>query len=212
MKQAVGILGGTFDPVHNGHLRLAIECCEQLSLESVLLIPLDSPPHRNPPVASAEHRLAMLQLAARDISCLKVDDRELRRGGISYTVDTVRLLRKDMPDTPLFLITGNDAFNNIHTWHDWQGIIEYVHIIVAGRPGQAVTNGKARAFLEKYRIDPSRLPVNSLAGNICEVEIPALDISSTRIREIIRDEKRPGGLIPDSIVDFIYSKRLYRET
>ena len=213
MKQAVGILGGTFDPVHNGHLRLAIECREKLSLESVFLVPLDRPPHREVPVAPAEHRLAMLQLAVQDIACLKVDDRELRRGGVSYTIDTLRHLRKDMPDNPLYLITGKDAFNAIHTWREWQSITDYVHIIVACRPGQvhADTAGEVMSFLEKHRAQQPQSSNVAPAGNIYEIEIPALDISSTRIREILHAGKITRGLLPDSIVDYIHDNGLYRE-
>ncbi|MGH8120697.1 MAG: nicotinate (nicotinamide) nucleotide adenylyltransferase, partial [Gammaproteobacteria bacterium] len=131
----IGILGGTFDPVHHGHLRLAIECCERLALAEVRLVPLRVPPHRKPPRASPEHRLAMLKLAAENKNNLIVDDSELRRKTISYTIDTVSTLRKSSGRTPLCLLLGTDAFNMLHTWHRWQALLDYVHVVIAERPG-----------------------------------------------------------------------------
>ena len=208
---AVGILGGTFDPVHHGHLRLAIECREKLSLHRVHLVPLGKPPHREPPHASTDHRLQMLQLATRGIEGLKVDEHELSRGGVSYTIDTVRQLRMDMPDTPLCLITGRDAFNAIHTWREWQSIPDYVHIIVVGRPGHTPEpeSVEIRSFLAQHRVTDLCIRGDALAGHIYEIEIPELDISATRIRQIIRKGNNPRGLLPESVVEFIYKNRIY---
>ncbi len=131
----IGILGGTFDPIHHGHLRCAQELLQDLPLDEVRLVPCRIPPHRDTPQASAEQRLRMLKAALDGAPGLTVDDRELSREGPSYTVDTLHSLRAEFGATPLCLIVGMDAFNGLDRWHRWQELIGLAHIVVAHRPG-----------------------------------------------------------------------------
>lgn len=213
MKQPVGILGGTFDPFHHGHLRLAIECREKLQLRSLRLIPLYTPPHRQPPVASAGQRLAMLEIAVRGHKFLQVDDCELRRHGVSYTIDTLKQVRNDINDEPLCLLMGRDAFNTLTSWRDWQHLIDYCHIVVVDRPGKPLSSSNAelaefiRRHLSEKTDELAKLP----AGKLLEIDIPLLDISSTQIRAIIQAGHDPSGLLPEEVIDYIHTHSLYRQ-
>src|SRR3569833_2622728 len=131
----IGLLGGTFDPIHFGHLRPAMDLLDELGLDHVRLIPCGVPPHRAAPRAHAEHRLTMLRLAVSGEPRLRVDERELRRPGPSYMVDTVLSLREELGDTPLALIIGMDALNGLATWRRWRELVALCHLIVMERPG-----------------------------------------------------------------------------
>ena len=132
----IGIFGGTFDPIHYGHLRPASEIRRTLNLDALYLVPAANPPHRPSPVATPAQRLTMLELALTEFPELQVDDRELQRGGISYTVDTLRSYRSQYPQAALALLVGTDAFDGIETWHQWQQLPELAHIVVMQRPGR----------------------------------------------------------------------------
>ena len=129
MTQPVGILGGTFDPVHNGHLHLATTFLETLNMAELCFVPLNTPPHRTPPLASAEQRLEMLELAVENQAGLKIDDCEIRRGGISYSIDTLKHLRKILNETPICLLMGIENFNTLNHWHQWQSLLDYAKIL-----------------------------------------------------------------------------------
>ena len=133
----IGIFGGTFDPIHYGHLRPAQEAMQKLALAELRFVPAAQPPHRPPPLASAAQRLAMIELAIRDLPGFRADDRELQRGGLSYTVLTLESLRAELGNTPLCLLVGADQFRNFETWHRWQEIPDLVHLVVLNRPGTA---------------------------------------------------------------------------
>src|SRR5438552_2155932 len=133
-KKAIGILGGTFDPIHLGHLRMAIELYEALDLARVHILPCYHPVHRKFPVASPEHRFEMVKTAVADEPSLFADDREIRRQGPSYFIDTLLEMRQEMPKTPLCLLLGIDAFLGFTSWHRWQEILDEAHLIVAYRP------------------------------------------------------------------------------
>lgn len=213
MANAVGILGGTFDPFHHGHLRMAIECREKLQLESVRLVPLYTPPHRRPPVASAEHRLAMLSLAVRDHDFLQVDDCELQRRGISYTIETIKQIRNGMATTPLCLLMGRDAFNALTAWRDWRNLIDYTHIVVADRPGGSTGDNDTDLadFVRQFRTDNPDELRSPGAGKLYELTIPLLDISATGIRKIFQAGKDPAGLLPEPIIEYVQSHSLYQQ-
>jgi nicotinate-nucleotide adenylyltransferase len=206
----IGILGGTFDPIHNGHLRLAVEALEQCHLSEVHFIPSGTPPHRNAPHASASDRLHMVQLAVHNNPAFLADQRETYRTDACYTVDTLGALRTELgSQQPLCLLLGSDAFAQLHTWHQWQQLFDLAHIVVMQRPGQPLGNLMAKAdpvLLREYssRLAPSpKLLHESPSGHIVVLNIPALEISSTDIRERCVAGKNIHALVPDSVAHFI---------
>ncbi len=131
----MALLGGTFDPVHYGHLRCADEARQKLGLKNLYLLPAGSPPHRDEPQATCKQRLDMLQLARREFPLLLIDDRETRRNGPSYMVDTLQELRQELPNRSLLLLIGQDVANQLHSWYQWQQLFELAHIVILTRPG-----------------------------------------------------------------------------
>lgn len=210
MAKPIGILGGTFDPVHNGHLRLALEIYQALELAEVRLIPLHTPPHRKAPAANDGQRLAMLHLAVNGVPGLVVDDREIIRGGTSYTVETLQSLRLETGDTPLCLIMGMDAFQSLHTWHQWTTIPDYAHIILAGRPGskESIKHYAVRKFYAGH-VCKNRSALRRPCGRIMKINVPVLDISATRIRKLCAQNREVRYLLPDTVVRYIKRETLY---
>ena len=210
MAKPIGILGGTFDPVHNGHLRLALETYQALDLAEVRLIPLHTPPHRRAPAAGQRQRLAMLRLAVKGVPGLAVDGREIARGGPSYTVETLQSLRAETGNAPLCLIMGMDAFQSLHTWHQWTTILDYAHIIIADRPGSKVTI-KHHAVRKLYsgHICKNRSALRRPYGRIMKINVPVLDISATRIRGLCAQNREVRYLLPDTVVRYIKRETLY---
>ena len=212
MTKPIGILGGTFDPVHHGHLRMAIECRERIDLEEVRLIPLHAPPHRQHPVALPEQRLAMLEIALRDLHGLIVDDCELRRNTVSYTIDTVSSLRQTAGTTPVCLLMGTDAFYTLHTWRRWQELLDFVHIVIAQRPGNRIKPEAAELsrILDKHSTSDISVLHKTPAGRIFEIHMPLLDISATQIRDIFSEKRNPSFLLPEGVIDYINSNHIYQ--
>lgn len=213
----LGILGGTFDPVHVAHLRLAHEAWEGLDLAQVRLVPNAIPPHRAAPGAPAEHRLAMLRLAIAGHPGLAVDERELLRPSPSYTIDTLESLRREAgTQAPLCLILGADAFVLLETWHRWQSLFVQAHVVVAHRPGHPPGDWGARmgealrselaARVTSEPADLKRTP----SGRICALPVTQLDVSATRLRALLAAGRSPRYLIPDSVLDYIETHHLYR--
>lgn len=212
----IGVLGGTFDPIHFGHLRLAEEVGETLRLEEVRFIPSGTPPHRSAPAVPAEHRLAMTQLAAAGNPRFMVDEREVRRAGPGYTYDTLKTLRAEQGETrPLALLLGADAFLEFATWHRWREIFGLAHIAVAHRPGFPVEQWSGRMPLPLAREYSARRMQQPLAvhlapaGGIVVVPFTALDISATAIRDMLRAGASPRYLLPGAVLDYIRTHRLY---
>ena len=206
----IGILGGTFDPIHNGHLRLAVEALEQCGLNEVHFIPSGTPPHRKAPQASATDRLHMVQLAVHNNPAFLADQRETYRTDACYTVDTLTELRKELgSQQPLCLLLGSDAFAQLHTWHQWQRLFELTHIVIMQRPGQPMGNAMSKAdplLLHEYtsRLAPApKVLHESPAGHIVVLNIPALEISSTDIRQRCAGGKNIHYLVPDAVAHFI---------
>lgn len=209
MSDAIGILGGTFDPIHFGHLRSALEVCEQLNLAHVRLIPSARPPHRDQPHATPQQRLMMLHLAMKNADSFIVDDRELQRDGISYSIDTLLSLRQDFPDNPLFLLLGTDAFLGIQTWHKWQGLLELAHIVVIRRPDETlVMPMDMNTWYQQHLALPN--DAQRLAGKIWPVTVTQLAISATAIRTAVLEGKNPQFLLPDAVIQLINQLGLYR--
>lgn len=205
------IYGGTFDPIHHGHLRLAIELCDRLEVERVSLVPCHIPPHRGDTGASASQRLQLMELALQGEPRLYIDDRELLRAGASYTADTLRQLREELgPDQPLVMVVGTDAFAGFDRWREWERIPELAHIVVVRRPGPALDPESTPArLLASRRVEDVESLRGTPAGCILELDPPLLDISATGIRERIAAGRSPRYLIPDSVWEEIRRLGLY---
>ncbi len=209
--RAVGILGGTFDPVHFGHLRMAQEQGEQLGLDEVRFIPSAQPPHRTAPQAAAAHRAAMVQAAIAGNPLFAFDDRELRRPGPSYMVDTLASLRADLgAGVALHLLLGADAFLGLHSWHRWRELFESAHIAVACRPGvELQTETMAPELREQWQLRHSPQTGGAAAGKILLHEITALEISSSAIRAALQQGGSPRYLLPEPVLGYILENHLY---
>ena len=182
---SVAIFGGTFDPVHNGHLRSAIEIKEALGVDELRLMPSHRPPLRGAPGAESRQRLAMVAAAVNGQSGLRVDDRELRRDGPSYTVDTLRDLRAELgAAVSLTVVMGSDAFNQLHRWQDWQSLFSLANVLLLHRADYPLAaDAMVTAFVEERRVaDASELTAVS-AGGFYELGLIQLPISATDIRQ-----------------------------
>jgi len=208
----LGLYGGTFDPIHYGHLRTAVEVREALGLDEIRFIPCGDPPHRPPPGASAGQRLKMLQLAlARAEPGLVIDARELARSGPSYTVDTLASLRSERADTPLCLILGLDAFRGLTTWHEWHRLFELAHCLVMCRPGvEADLPEKLAAEVHGRLVTDPALLRAAVAGHVYYVDVLQLDISATQVRQAVSRHRSARYLTADAVLDYIADKGLYR--
>lgn len=209
-KQPMGVFGGTFDPIHYGHLRTAYELKQTLGCAQIRFLPCGLPPHRATPVASAEQRLKMVSLAVEGQRGFVVDDRELHRGGPSYSVDTLESLRIEFPDWPLCLFVGMDAFLGLPRWYRWQRIFELAHVVVAHRPGWRVPERGPLGELLSQRgtVDVQELHTQ-LAGRIFVHAVTQLEISSTEIRDLIRAGRDPRFILPDPVRDNILESGCY---
>lgn len=197
----LAVFGGTFDPIHLGHLCVAWEASELLDAD-VLMMPSGVPPHRPPPIASADQRVAMLQVALRDQSRLVLDARELTRSGPSYTVDTMIELRGEQGDRPLVLLLGADAFAGLPSWHGWRQLFELAHIGVLSRPGEqaALPDALKLETARRWVDDPAAL--QSLpSGKLIALSVTPLEISATRIRELIAAGREPRYQLPSGLFD-----------
>jgi nicotinate-nucleotide adenylyltransferase len=210
LKQATGIFGGTFDPVHFGHLRTALEIRQALELAEVRLIPCYQPVHRKLPLASPKDRLAMVQCAIAGEPALCVDDCEIRRKSPSYTIDTLLTLRKQLPDTSLCLIMGIDALLGLPGWHRFEEILENAHLIVAHRPQYQLPKTGIIATLLKNRLSQSHLALHETrAGLIYLHPVTPLEISATDIRRQIATGNNPRYLLPDAVHEYIRQHGVY---
>lgn len=206
--QMIGIFGGTFDPVHYGHLRSALEVKELFGLDEVRLIPCHQPPHRDQPKASATIRLRMLQQAINHEPGLIVDSRELDRAGPSYMVDTLKSLREEFSGQSLLLFIGSDAFENLTSWHRWQQLFDYAHLVVLIRPGYAIKTHD-EFFNQRLAHDKTELS-QTPAGSIFFQPVTQLDISATAIRNMIAQKQSPRFLLPDAVIEYIQQHQLYQ--
>jgi nicotinate-nucleotide adenylyltransferase len=213
-RKMLGIYGGTFDPVHFGHLRTALEVKESLGLTELRYLPCRSPPHRGLPGASAQQRLLMLELALQDAGVgFCIDRRELDRDGPSYMVDTLTSLREEMAGQPICLILGLDAFAALPSWHRWRELFLLAHLAVMRRPNspEPVWAEELAEIVRARRVDAAwDLPASSF-GRIIFLDVTQLAISATGIRQLIADGKNPRYLLPDSVLAMIQSQGLYRD-
>jgi len=207
----IGILGGTFDPVHFGHLRAASEVRERLELSELRLMPAGNPPHRSVTHASAQHRMAMLRLALEGHPDLLEDDREVRRAGYSYMVDTLEEIRREEGSKALLLIIGQDAANVLDTWHDWQQLFRLTHIVIMRRPdSRDVYSGQLSREIQPRLVHEARHLQAAPAGRVMTLDVTQLAISSTDIRRQFAHGLSPRFLLPDPVIDYIRRHGLYR--
>ena len=210
MTQRIGILGGTFDPIHIGHLRAALETAELMALDQVRLIPSARPPHRDTPQVSAEQRLQLVQLAAANLPPLLVDDRELRRDSPSWTIDTLQSLREELgAQAQLFLLLGWDAFCGLPSWQRWTELLEHCHMLVLQRPDADLDAPQALRDLLAARSVADPHALQGPAGQIAFVWQTPLAVSATDIRRRLATGRSARFLVPDAVLQHIHAHGLY---
>jgi nicotinate-nucleotide adenylyltransferase len=210
--QSIGIFGGTFDPIHYGHLRTALELKERLSFTQVHFVQCANPPHRGAPMIDAALRLRMVEAAVGGEAGFVADDREIKRSGLSYTIDTLASFRAEFPALSLSLLLGMDAFLNLPQWHRWQELFDLAHVVVAHRPGWRApqTGALGDLLLERRTANGGELAA-SRAGRIHVQPVTQLEISSTDLRASIRAGIDPQFLMPDSVRKMILETECYAE-
>jgi nicotinate-nucleotide adenylyltransferase len=199
-KRPIAILGGTFDPVHNAHLRVAWEAGEVLAAE-VRLMPANVPPHRPAPVASAEQRVALLRAALAGQSRLLLDERELRRPEPSYTVHTLREMRAEFGgERPLILLVGADAFAGLPTWREWRELFDLAHVAVLTRPGHGLAlPAELAAEIAARRASAAAALHSSAAGKVFDLAVTPLEISASVVRTLLASGRQPRWLVPEAL-------------
>ena len=206
----IGIFGGTFDPIHCGHLRTGLELMEALRLDELRWVPVGNPGHRDPPRAAASLRLAMVRAAIAGQPGFVLDEREIHRAGVSYTFDTLNEIRRERPQQPLCLLLGMDAFSGFHTWSHALEILQLAHLIVATRPGCAMpADGPSAALLAARRAtDPHDLRAAG-AGLIHVRAVTSLEISSTELRDLLQRGGDPRYLVSETVRAIILESGCY---
>lgn len=211
MTELLAVFGGTFDPVHCGHLRTAMELHDLIGADRTLLVPAASPPHRAPPVAPPAARLAMLQAACAGLPGIEVDDRELRRDGPSWTVDTLASLRVEHPDAALCLLLGSDAAQGLQSWHRWREILQLAHLVVAQRPGTASSLPPAVLAAAAHGLIDAAALRGSPAGGVVRCATSQLEISASHIRDLAAKGKSLRWLVPEIVEREIEENGWYRK-
>jgi nicotinate-nucleotide adenylyltransferase len=216
--ERIGVLGGTLDPIHVGHVEAALVAREALHLDRILIIPAHVPPHRAAPASSPYHRVAMAALAVNGVDGLVASDTELLAPGRSYTADTLERLHADgLTARQIFFITGADAFAEIETWHRYPDVLDLAQFAVVARPGMALSALRQRLPHLKPRM---RLPIGAARGAaepapdatgpaIFLVDAPTPDVSSTDIRRRVADGLSIAGLVPPAVEMHIHQHALY---
>lgn len=216
LVKPIGILGGTFDPIHYGHLRLAEEMLELANLQQIRFIPTGIPSHRTTPQVSAQQRSAMVKLAIAEQPAFVLDEREVQRTVKCYTVDTLRELRAEVgTQQPLCLLMGGDAFLQLHTWHEWESLFDLAHIVVGYRPGFTIEErieSAPQILREQYqnRLCAASQLQQQTQGGIAVLGIPKLEISATVIRSRVAEQRSIRYLLPGSVAEYIYENHLYQ--
>ena len=207
----IGLLGGAFDPVHNGHILMALGCMETLDLQEVSFIPASISPLKSATRTPQQHRLAMLEQALNRYPQLTVDDMELKRGGVSYTIDTLIDLRRRNPQQSLCFIMGMDGFDSLPAWRRWSELTDYAHLVVVGRKLQHGGCGDERLrayYAERACSSAATLHVHP-GGLIHKTDVSVPDISSSQIRRLLNEQKSTENSLPPGVYDYIRENNLY---
>ena len=206
----VAVLGGTFNPIHFGHLRSALELVDALPLAELRFMPARQPPHRDAPAVSAEDRAAMVELAIAGEPRFACDRRELQREGPSYSYDSLGELRRELgPAMPLSLVMGCDALLGLTGWYRWRELLDFAHLLVIARPGwEMPATGELADFVREHTADPAILRSRP-AGCIVSQTLRPQDISATAIRALLQSGHSARYLMPDSVLDYIREHGLY---
>ena len=208
--QPIGLFGGTFDPIQYGHLRTAFELRQLLRLTEVRFLPTGNPPHREQTIANAELRLRMVRAAVAGEPAFTVDDREMRRSGVSYSVDTLAELRAEHPRRSLCLLLGMDAFLGLPHWHRWRELLALAHVVVAHRPGwKAPTQGPLGEVMVDHGTGSIRDLHEQPAGKVYIHAVTQLEISSTELRQLILAGRDPRYLVPDEVRRLLLDTQCY---
>lgn len=213
LTEPLALFGGTFDPVHYGHLKCADEARSKLGLEKLTLVPAGHPPHRGTPLATTRQRLEMLQLALTEFPNLALDTRETRRQGPSYMVDTLAEIRAESPARPLILLLGQDAANLLHTWFEWQRLFSVAHLVILTRPDSLVDYPNELAVELTPRLTSDALELlSSECGKILQLEVESIDVSATRIKQLLRQGGSPAAMLPAVVLEYIQHNHLYAKS
>ncbi|QFU24028.1 nicotinate-nucleotide adenylyltransferase [Shewanella eurypsychrophilus] len=206
----IGILGGTFDPIHFGHIRPALEVKVQLNLDSIWLMPNHIPPHKSSTTVNTEQRLEMVNLVCQEYDCFQLCDVEARRDEPSYLLTTLKELHESHPHDELFFLIGTDSLVSLPTWYQWQSLFDYCHFAVSARDGWQVTQDMP--IFEEYeqRLTSASQISTPKTGCIFEVDVTPQPYSSTQIRQQLALGKSPVDAVPRQILHFIAKKNLYQ--
>lgn len=207
------LFGGTFDPIHYGHLRPVEALAKQVGLQKVILLPNHVPPHRPQPKANPSQRLEMVKLAIQGNPLFSIDTRELEKNSPSYTIETLASLRQEMgAEQPLAFIIGQDSLLSIHTWNGWEQLLDYCHLLVCSRPGYDADfqDPKMQDWLNQHKTDDPNKLSQVPHGHIFLANTPLVNISATEIRQALASGKTCYDLIPAPVIDYIYQHHLYQ--
>lgn len=209
-QKAIGFLGGTFDPIHFGHLHPALEISEALSLQKLFLMPNHIAPHKSASHATAKQRSEMLKLAIQGQTNIEIDTRELNRNKRSYTIDTLKELKAQYPTTPICFIMGMDSLVSFDSWFEWQNILNYCHLIITQRPGwTSQFNKNIQSLVERCKTTQRKELHQLQSGKIYFQSTSQFDISSTEIRQLLMNESSIEHLLPNAVLNYIKQYNLY---
>ena len=210
--QRIGLFGGTFDPIHNGHINSAKHLAHWLALDKISIIPSHIPPHKNNTEVSALHRENMVKLVCQQQPLFTLDNRELNKKSTSYTVETLIEIKQQQPNSRLFFLIGMDSLQSFTTWHRWQDILQLTHLVVSSRPGYLLTenNQATTDLLTQYQVTDLAKTHQQQAGCILLAPISDHDISSTQIRAQLKKQASIKDLLPETVSNYINRYKLYQ--
>jgi len=214
MTKTIALYGGTFDPVHWGHLKPIAAVAKELGIAQVKLVPAHIPPHKSGTVATPTQRKAMLQAASSFDPIFSIDDRELKKHSASYTIETLIDIKKENPEHTIFFFIGLDSLLNLHKWHRWQELLEYSHLIVSTRPGYQLAQAASEitTLLDKHLVTNKKELFHHTHGSIWLNEDAKVDVSSTEIRAKLAGGEITEDLMPKPVIDYIIKHKLYRSS